>query len=110
MERLLEYTVVTYLRDDKAKEEQDKYREMGIPMDSEEVEKEERLLKYCFDPSEVIEVRQTFVTYQGRWEDAVVVSITNKLYETPPLLVSYDEFKKDLKEWNETYKKTNETQ
>lgn len=111
MDRLLEYKVVAYLKDDKAKEEQEKYREMGITMDSEEEQQEEKLVSYAFDPSTILEVRQTFVMYQNRWEDATIVVIGKSThYDSPPLLVHYDEFKKDLKEWNETNKKINEAQ
>lgn len=106
MARLLEFDVVAYLKDDKKKEEQDKYREMGINISSEEEEREEKLVKYAFDPTTLTEVRQTFVMYQGKWQDAVVATVAEPLYETPPLLVNYEQFKQKFKEWDETNKKT----
>lgn len=107
MEELLEFNVVAYLKNKKHNQELEKLKEMGVPVPEEE-EKEEKLVKYSFNPKTIIEYRQSFVEYMGEWRDATVVSFTDHVYETPPLLIHYDMFKQKLKEWNETNKKTNE--
>lgn len=105
---LLEFDVIIYLKDDNAKKEANKLRDMGIEVPEVE-EKEEKIAKYSFNPSEIYEYRQTYVKYKGDILDAVTVTFTSHLYETPALLIHYDEFKERLKQWNENNQEIIET-
>lgn len=110
MSKYLEYDVVIYLeKSQEEKQELEKLKEMGIPVSKEDQEKEEKTAKYSFDPSTIVEMRQTYVKFMGEFRDAVVVSFTKHIYETPPLLVTYEQFKKDLKVWHENNKEINGT-
>ncbi len=105
MKNLIEFDVVVYLQDDKVQKEMEKYMEMGVH--PPEQEQQEKIVKYAFDCSNIIEVRQTFVMYKGGWKDAIVATISEPLYETPPLLTTYKAFKEKVNEHN---KKNTETQ
>ena len=91
-DKFLEFDVVIYYVDEQTR----KFEEMGL-----EPVKEERIVKYSFDATKVLEIRQTFVNYKEEPVDAVVVTWGDN-YETPPLMISYDEFKV---KYNEYYKK-----
>ena len=45
-------------------------------------------------------MRQTYVEHEGEWLDAVVCTFTDNNFETPPLIVHYNEFKRMLNEYN----------
>src|SRR5690606_9420204 len=97
MKNLLEFEVVVYLKDDPQDLEQlEKLQDLGlnIPQDEDE-DLNDRIVSYSFSPDQIIEVRQSFVKYKGNWENAVVCGFTKGKYnfETPPLLVDYEEFK-----------------
>lgn len=94
MNKLLEFEILVVLRDEQTR----KWEDMGI-MPSEE-EQEHRFVKYSFDASTIVEIRQTFVKYKGEWLDAVVCTYTENNFETPPLLVEYNRFKEMLDEYN----------
>lgn len=100
MNELLEFQVLIMIQDDSAQ----KFLDMGITPTESSLE--ERFVKYSFDPSYIAEIRQTFVRYKGEWVDSVVVTFTENNYETPPLIVHYDEFKKILNEHNTKNSKT----
>lgn len=104
MENLLEYKVVIYLNNAKAEEQAEKYRDLGIQIPEEEQEVEEKIVKYSFNISgEIVEIRETFVKYLSEWLPAICVSFTTKegtFIDTPPLLVTYEEFKRNLNEHN----------
>ena len=59
-----------------------------------------KFVKYSFDPSTIVEMRQTYVEHEGEWLDAVVCTFTDNNFETPPLIVHYNEFKRMLNEYN----------
>ena len=94
MNRMLEFEVLVILQDDQTQ----KWEDMGITPSEDNME--QRFVKYSFDPSTVVEMRQTFVEYKGEWLDAVVCTYTENNFETPPLLVHYNEFKRMLDEYN----------
>jgi len=104
MESLLEFNCIVYLKNDEADSQAEKFVDMGIPVPEEIEEQEERIVKYSFDASNIAEVRETFIKYKGEWEDAVCATfaMTDKVItETPPLLVSYEEFKRKVNEYNQ---------
>ena len=100
MNKMLEFEIIVILQDDQT----EKWESMGITPDENNLEK--RFVKYSFDPSTIIEIRQTFVMYKQRWLDAVVCVFTDQNLETPPLLVHYDKFKRMLDEYNKENIKT----
>lgn len=94
MNKMLEFEVLVILQDDQTQ----KWENMGIIPSEDSME--QRFVKYSFDPSTIVEMRQTFVKYQEEWLDAVVCTFTENNFETPPLLVHYDKFKRMLDEYN----------
>lgn len=94
MDKMLEFEILVILQDDQTQ----KWEDMGI-IPSEDY-MEQRFVKYAFDPTTIVEVRQTFVKYKQEWLDAVVCTYTENNFETPPLLVHYKEFKRMLDEYN----------
>lgn len=103
---MIEYTCVGYLsKDDK---EIERYEDFNIPIPEES--QMEKIVLYSFKPYEIIEVRETFVTYEDEWQPAVAITYSSKdgnVFYTPALLVSYTEFKKRL---NEYYKEDVKTE
>lgn len=95
MEDFMEFDIVVHHYDKEA----EKLENMGI-----DAPKQEKIVKYLFKSRDIIEVRQTFVEYEEEDYDSVVVSynVGGNCYVTPPLLVSYDNFKK---RYDEYYKK-----
>src|SRR5699024_3611967 len=93
MEEQLEFEVVIYLKDSSKDLEIEKYLDMGIDYVPEE-EQEEKIVKYSFNPTKILEVRQTFVKYRGDWRDSVVVTYGDDNFETPPLLTTFEKFKR----------------
>lgn len=104
MEEQLEFEVVIYLKDSSKDLEIEKYLDMGIDIPEEELE--ERIVKYSFNPTKILEVRQTFVKYRGDWRDAVIVTYGDRDFETPPLLTTFEEFKRKVNEHNKKIIKT----
>lgn len=98
MEEQLEFEVVIYLKDSSKDLEVEKYLDMGIDYVPEE--QEERIVKYSFNPTKILEVRQTFVKYRGDWRDSVIVTYGDDNFETPPLLATFEEFKRKVNEHN----------
>jgi hypothetical protein len=99
--KLLEFEIVVYLKDGAGyKEEEERLQFLGIKKKEEEI-KVDKIVNYAFCPDKIIEVRDTFVTYNETWEKAIVcVYISGKYnYETPPLLTTYEEFKTKLDEY-----------
>ena len=94
MNKMLEFEVLVILQDDQTQ----KWENMGIIPSEDSIE--QRFVKYAFDPSTIVEMRQTFVKYQEEWLDAVVCTFTENNFETPPLLVHYNKFKRMLDEYN----------
>ena len=94
MDKMLEFEILVILQDDQTQ----KWEDMGII--PSEGHMEQRFVKYAFDPTTIVEVRQTFVKYKQEWLDAVVCTYTENNFETPPLLVHYKEFKRMLDEYN----------
>ena len=94
MEKLIEFSCVVYLTDS---EEDEKLQEMGVQVNSA---RKEKIVRYSFNPTLITEVRETFVKYEGEWYDAVIVTFTENNYETPPLVITYDEFKQRINEHN----------
>ena len=100
MDKLIEFQVLVILHDDNVQ----KLLDMGITPTGDTLD--EKFVKYSFDPSLISEVRQTFIKYKDEWLDAVVVTFGENNFETPPLIVHYDKFKKMI---NEHYTKSTET-
>ena len=94
MDKMLEFEILVILQDDQTQ----KWEDMGIILSEDHME--QRFVKYAFDPTTIVEVRQTFVKYKQEWLDAVVCTYTENNFETPPLLVHYKEFKRMLDEYN----------
>ena len=94
MDKMLEFEILVILQDDQTQ----RWEEMGIIPNEED--REQRFVKYAFNPTTIVEVRQTFVKYKQEWLDAVVCTFTENNFETPPLLVHYDKFKRMLDEYN----------
>lgn len=92
MENLLEFKIVITLVDNEVQ----KLYDMGIVPNDENAN--EKMVKYCFDVSNIVEMRQTYVKYKEQWLDAVVVSYSEEYIMTPPLVIHYDELKKILNE------------
>lgn len=104
MERLIEFNCIVYLKNDKAQEEVRKFEDMGMTFPVEEQENEEKIVKYSFDASKIAEIRETFIKYKGEWQNAVCATfaMTDKVItETPPLLISYEDFKRKVNEHNQ---------
>lgn len=95
MEDYMEFDIVVHQWD----KDVEKLENMGI-----DAPKEEKIVKYLFKSRDIVEIRQSFVEYLDENYDAVVVSynVGGTCYVTPPLLVSYDNFK--IK-YDEYYKK-----
>lgn len=108
MKNLLEFEVVVYLKDDKSEEELSSLENLGISLQQQEEESDDKIVKYSFIPDSIIEIRQSFVKYNDRWEDAVICGFTKNKYnfETPPLLTTYEEFKTKLDEYHKEESKT----
>lgn len=100
MEEFMEFDIVVHQYDSTT----EKLEGMGI-----DAPKEEKIVKYSFKGDDLIEIRQTFVEYEGDNYDSVVVSynVAGVCYMTPPLLVSYEKFKT---QYNEHYKKSTKTE
>lgn len=94
MENFLEFEVLIVLKN----EQTQKLIDMGI--DPTVIRMEHKFVKYSFDPSTIVEMRQTYVEHEGEWLDAVVCTFTDNNFETPPLIVHYNEFKRMLNEYN----------
>ena len=94
MDELLEFKIIVILQDDSAQ----KFIDMGITPTEDSIT--EKFVKYSFDATKISEIRQTFIKYKEQWLDAVVVTYGEDNYETPPLIIHYDEFKKQLNEHN----------
>lgn len=94
MENFLEFEVLIVLKN----EQTQKLIDMGI--DPTEIRMEHKFVKYSFDPSTIVEMRQTYVEHEGEWLDAVVCTFTDNNFEIPPLIVHYNEFKRMLNEYN----------
>ena len=94
MDKLIEFQVLVILHDDNVQ----KLLDMGIIPTGDTLD--EKFVKYSFDPSTIVEMRQTYVEHEGEWLDAVVCTFKDNNFETPPLLVHYNEFKKMLNEYN----------
>ena len=94
MDNLIEFKILVILQNDNIQ----KLLDMGIEPSEETTD--QKFVKYSFDPTNIVEVRQTYVEYKGEWLDAVVVTFTENNYETPPLLVHYDKFKTMINEHN----------
>lgn len=77
MDKMLEFEILVILQDDQTQ----KWEDMGIIPSEDNME--QRFVKYAFDPSTIVEMRQTFVKYKEEWLDAVVCTlqkITLKLH------------------------------
>ena len=94
MDKMLEFEILVILQDDQTQ----KWEDMGIIPNEEHME--QRFVKYAFDPTTIVEIRQTFVKYKQEWLDAIVCTYTENNFETPPLLIHYKEFKRMLDEYN----------
>lgn len=94
MENLLEFKIVVTLVDNEVQ----KLYDMGITPNDED--SNEKMVKYCFDASNIKEMRQSYVKYKGEWLDAVIVSYSEEYIMTPPLIIHYDELKKILDEYH----------
>jgi len=104
MENLIEFECVAFLNNESAQKEKQKYEELGIDIPEEDTSNiDERIVKYCFDPTHIVEAKQTFIRYKGEWVDAVIAMylMNGKLpNETPFLLTTYKEFKERIDEHN----------
>ena len=94
MDKMLEFEILVILQDNQTQ----KWKDIGIIPSEDHME--QRFVKYAFDPTTIVEVRQTFVKYKQEWLDAVVCTYTENNFKTPPLLVHYKEFKRMLDEYN----------
>jgi len=74
-------------------------------------EEEETLKKYSFMPDRVVEVRESFIMYDKGYKPCVTCMYYSGrfLCETPPLLIAYDEFMKQLEEYYESDQKNTKT-
>ena len=102
----LEYNVIVSFRNSqKQEEENERLRDLGLPID-DTPQRPERMVKYSFCPEDIVEYRQTFITFRDQEMDGVVCMFTNQyVHETPILLVHYDQFEKDLEKYYEQYDK-----
>lgn len=93
----LEYDIIIWLvnNDEPIKHQWGDLEEEETPSQNA---REERITKYSFDATLITAYRQTYVRYKSRWLEAVVCCLDPEYFETPPLLVEYDKFKKDLEE------------
>lgn len=96
MEDFMEFDIVVHHYNS----ETERLENLGI-----DAPKDEKIVKYSFKATDLIELRQTYVEYEGETYDSVVVSydVKGTCYVTPPLLVSYENFKT---QYNEHYKKS----
>ena len=117
---MVEFNCVIQYKKSKPEEdsrELEKLRNMGIELDPGNYDKEEKIeekiVKYAFDCSHILEVRETFVEFKGDFQPSVLVAYKmaeNVIQETPPLLVSWEGFFKKIKEYNESNKKNIKTE
>ena len=105
IKNLIEFNIVSILVDDSVDREREKYLEMGMDI-PEDKSQEEKIVKYAFDCSKIVEVRQTFVRYKGEFLPAVVATYSKDLLYTPPLLTTFEEFKNKVNEHNKQNTKT----
>lgn len=98
----MEFDCIVYLMDDKSEEELEKYENLGIELPEEEEYEDQKIVKYSFDASNIVEIRQTFIKYKDNFMDAVCVTFLMDRVPstTPPLLISYNNFKEKLNEYN----------
>ena len=61
-------------------------------IDDSDLEYEERVTKYLFDPSVIHDIRETFMSKDKNIVGALIVTFSEDYLETPPLLVTKDEF------------------
>lgn len=93
--KLLEFNVVVQMKTapDSILEE------LGI---EQEENREERIVTYAFNPDTILEIRESFVMYKEEWTDATVCTLGvegSPVYETPLLLISYEDFKQRVNEY-----------
>lgn len=100
MKDLLKFEVVVYLRGDR--ETNDILNDLELNYQDTEDITVDRIVSYSFEPDDIIEIRETFVKYNGEWREAVMCSFLrgNYNYQTPPLLTTYEELKTQLDEYN----------
>ncbi len=104
----MEFNVIVYLSNPKASAEAERLEEMGIKIPDDNSGIEERIVKYAFDASNIVEIRETLSKFGDGWEPAISVTymVKGKVFDTPPLLIEYQEFKKII---NGNNKKSTET-
>jgi len=104
MEKLIEFNYVIYLNDDTpGTPEEEKLKDLGINIEEENKETE-KIVVYSFLPTDIVELRDTFIKYKQNWHRAVVASyLANDkvLIETPPLFITREDFKREVNEQNQ---------
>jgi hypothetical protein len=102
--RVLKYDIVVYSLPSEEVQEQDSYlKELGINIPPNKPEHDERKARYAFQPQNILEYRETSVTFEKQSVPSVVVLyiVNDKVNETPPLLCSFEQFEKDLEKYYE---------
>lgn len=97
----LEFKIVVFkIPSEKEESDKEMYENLGISI-PDEILKEE-LMRYSFFPDKIIEYRESKVSYRGEDTKCIACSYVagEDIFETPPLLVSYEEFEKQLEEYN----------
>lgn len=109
----LEYKIViVYLPSEKEEEENERLRDLGLPIKESSNKRDERFVKYSFRPSRIVGYRETFVNYkEGELSGVIACYETDGFsYETPVLLVSYEQFEKDIEEYEQFNKEESEVE
>jgi len=92
---MIEFNTVLYL-----KKEEDSVVEYAY--------EKEALAKYRFNPDEILEVTDTFILYDEEWHNGITVFYRkgDHINETPPILGTYEDLVRKMKENESNKKKT----
>lgn len=98
----LEFEVVIYqIPSIEESDEIERLKDLGIYSSDNEEEKKEKLVRYSFKPEAIIEYRESIVKYRNKDHEGVVClyNAGRYNYETPVLLISYDEFERKIEQY-----------
>ena len=97
----LEFKIVVFkIPSEQDEVDKEMFENLGIKSPKEDLKEE--LMRYSFFPDKIIEYRESKVSYGGEDTKCIVCSYVGgeDIFETPPLLVSYEEFETQLEEYN----------
>ena len=91
--------VATKIKTQQEVEEEEKLRDLGLPVDDEITQE---LMRYSFVPHDIVEYRETYVMYKGNYEKGVICTYSSQheTMDTPILLCTVEEFEEEVNKLN----------